>query len=113
MDRQVFLKYHDELARFGLELAWQADGSVLLKTLPQLLPQLDIKKLRHLIENTLAEPLLLQQLVSCQAFDAYQLTQEDKELFCYFLQDQLQQRGGALPGCAPLDAEKCRELLYV
>ncbi len=116
MEKRLFLNIHDGLTQLGLQLDWQASRQVLVRTIPQLLPQLDIKKLMQhlaLMQGPFTKAALLQLLVTCQSFDAYQLNQEEKALLLDYLQDQIQLFGKDVLGCMPLDAVSCRDLVYV
>ena len=116
MDSQQFLQCHDGLTALGFELEWQDHGAVLVRTIPQMLPQLDIKKLLHhlaLKDGISTTTTLLKLLVRCQSLDAHQFNQDDKTALFEYLQHQLQHADTHLPGCVPLDSEKCRAVLYV
>lgn len=114
MNRQTFEQYQLLLAQLGVKLDWVGDATVVIRTLPTLLPQLDIKKfIQHLIERTLAQSELLTLLVTCQSFDAYQLSQDAKVELENYIQQQILLPDSTLPSCMHLNAEKCRELVYV
>lgn len=116
MDCQQFLQCHDGLTALGFQLEWQDHGEVLVRTIPQTLPQLDIKKLLHhlaLKDGISTIPTLLKLLVRCQSLDAYQFNHDDKTALFEYLQHELQRTDTSLPGCVPLDSEKCRAVLYV
>lgn len=116
MDRQAFEQYRTLLTQLGLELDWTEEATVLIRTLPKLLPQLDIKKfIQHLVlmESAPTQSELLKLLVTCQSFDVYQLSQDLKAELENYMQQQICLSDSAFPSCMHLNAEKCRELMYV
>ena len=113
LDQQMFEPYQLLLAQLGIQLDWVEDETVVIRTLPTSLPQLDIKKfLQHVIDTAPVQTELLELLVTCQSVDAYQLTQEAKIELGHYLQQQMQLTS-SLPWCRYLDAEKCREFVHV
>ena len=113
-DCQAFEQFHSTLIQLGIQIDLMGATTVVVRTIPQLLPQLDIKKflqsLRTIVPTSAS---LMQLLVSCQSFDAYQLNHEDKTVLVDYLDQQLLLTSQVVPWCLRLDTEKCRELLDV
>lgn len=113
-NRQLFEQCQSLLVQLGIQLDWMGDATVVIRTLPTLLPQLDIKKfLQNLRDRFPTQSELLKLLVVCQSFDVYQLSQDDKMELEDYLQQQLLLSDSSLPWCTHLDTEKCRELVHV
>ncbi len=129
------------LEQLGIQVNWVGDAAVIVRTLPILLPQLDIKQflvaalaslgrrpavkpwdvgqeteqlqfVQHLKSSFSTQSELLQLLVTCQPFDVYQLNKDDKMELSDYLEQQTLSSGSAYPWCTHLDAEKCRELVH-
>ena len=101
--------------QLGIQIDWLGSTEVVVRTLPMLCPQLDIKKLLQRLKGSVI-PLsldmeLFQLLVTSQSFNAYQLTNEDKTLLADYLRQHVLTSNLPMPWCLRLDAEKCRELL--
>ena len=111
------------LLQVGIQLDWVGDADVVVRTIPMLFPQLDIKKLLQClmdVDNSIFELLrteaptadeLLKLVVRCQSFDAQQLDGEDKLLLVEYLHNCLRTSQSFIPWCMSLDIEKCRELI--
>lgn len=115
IDYEQFLQCHHQLMQLGFQLEWMGDGEVLMKTMPQLLPQLDIKKLLTYVamnDEAPTDTALLDLLVMGQSLDARQFDEDSKALLVDYL-EQLQSSGALMKGCMRLDSQTCRDLLYV
>ena len=114
IDYQLFERYRSMFETLGVALEWMGGTKVVVRTIPQLLPQLDMNKMLHCLGNT--PPLqmaLLTLLVACQSFDVEHLEEDDKALLIDYLHQEIQTSSSVTPGCLRLDTEKCRELLNV
>ena len=98
----------------GVELDWMGDMKLVVRTIPQLLPQLDIQKLlKGLTSLNPQQPALLKFLVECQSQDAYLLNHEDRNRLLHYLQQQSLTSSPFISWCIHLDMGKCRELMSV
>ena len=99
------------LAQIGIQLDWVGDTEIIVRTLPLLLPQLDIKKLLfHLKSTPLTQAALLSLVVKCHSFDAHQLNVEEKTLLIDYMYQCVRASQPLMPWCLRLDMEKCCEL---
>lgn len=73
------------LAQVGVQCDFVSESRLMVRTIPQWLPSMDIELfLRTLNHQVTALPELLTTLVACQSFDARQLSHDDKlELMAY------------------------------
>lgn len=100
------------LTQVGVQLDWIGDNEVIVRTIPMIFPQLDIKKLMLHLKGSIATlPELLQLLVTCQSFDLYQLNAEDQLLLVDYLFQRLRTSSSLMPWCLRLDLATCRQLL--
>lgn len=101
-----------ELAQLGLQIDLISDSEAIIRTLPLLFPQLNIKELLgclNLNVNVKSFPdqnELLKIILHCQSFNAYQLTSEEKDMLGIYLSQNL-----SMSWCIPLNVENCREFL--
>ena len=112
IDSQIIEQHKSKLSQLGINLDWVGEASIVVRTIPLIFPQLDIKKLLHGLINK-HETALLNLVVSSQSFDAYQLKQDDKVLLAEYLLQQLTTSDVLLSWCLRLDTEKCSELFGV
>lgn len=111
--RQMFEHYQSLLAQFGIQFTWVDSLSIIIRTLPTQVPQLDMNKFfQRLTQRCFTQQDVLKCLVTSQSFDAYGLSPHDKTELKDYLQQYLTQ-GTDLPGCMNLNTEKCRELMHV
>ena len=114
IDPQLVEPYQLMLTEFGIGLDWVSDTEVVVRTIPLLFPQLDIKKvLQRLYAIAPVQTELLALLVTCQLFDAYQLSSEDKLLLADYLNQYIHASTSPLPWCLPLDSKTCCRLLGI
>jgi DNA mismatch repair protein MutL len=111
---QLLKQYQPVLAEFGIHFDWIDSTTIIIRTLPTCLPQLNINDFfQHLKTHVLTQPDILKLLVVCHAFDVQQLSLDDKTALKAYLQQQIQHQAVKLSWCMNLNAEKCRELMYV
>ena len=116
------------LTDLGIQLDWVSETELVVRTIPVLLPQLDISKWLDFfkkapindkapgIDSVAGRRLLpvqesLHQLIQCQSFDAQQLSTDDQSYLAAYVQQAIEARGQPLSWCWPLDLEACDELL--
>lgn len=112
IDGQLIEQHKDQLAQLGINIDWVGESSIVVRTIPLLFPQLDIKKLLHNLTNK-PDTALLNLVVSCQSFDAHQLNQDDKTMLADYLSQQIRKSDMLLPWCLRFDTEKCSELFGI
>jgi DNA mismatch repair protein MutL len=103
------------LVNFGVQWDWCFETTLMVKTIPQLLPQLDIKPLFQSLEknNDVSSPsLLLKVLLKHQAIDVLQFQPDDKIVIINYLEEQYALSDSAIPGGLRLDNNKCQEILH-
>ena len=98
--------------KFGLHLE-RIDSRVVIRTLPVVLPQLNVKQLLALaVSSPLTEAHMPMLLMSCLSTDAHQLSMEDKALLSDYLIHHLEQDPLSIRSwCLSLDIERCQELM--
>ncbi len=95
------------LAELGLQCDFASDTRLMVRTIPQLLPSVDIQKfLQGIKEPTSTLSELLTRLITCQFFDARQLDVEEKTDLITYLQTTPDKFGRRL------DITTCRGLLH-
>lgn len=104
-----------KLAQFGIQVDQIGATELIVRTIPQCLPQLDIQQLfQHLDHQKVggqSPSEFFKDLIACQHFDTGQLAESEwVELVC-FLQDALTQ-AKPLTYCLPLGLENCQNFLY-
>lgn len=103
---------HSIFSHYGIQFDWIGETTIVLRTLPTLLPQLNVKELFQRLNTTIiTQADFLKLLLGCQTWDAYQLSGEDMLPIIEYLQERLL-ISKAIPGCLRLDAEKCRDIVY-
>lgn len=108
IDPQLVGPYQLMLTELGIGLDWIGDTEVMVRTIPLLFPQLDIKKvLQQLYAIAPVQTELLALLVTCQLFDAHHLSSEDKSLLADYLNECIHASTSPLPWCLPLDSRTC------
>ena len=98
------------LIQLGIQANFVSESCLLVRTIPQLFPTLEILKFLeqlHLVPPTL--PALLDVFIACQSFDANQLNNDEKRaLLGYLLADLAILKHFS----RPLDAATCRGFLH-
>jgi DNA mismatch repair protein MutL len=112
IDGQFIEQHKDQLAQLGINIDWVGESSIVVRTIPLLFPQLDIKKLLHGLTNN-PDTALLNLIVNCQSFDAHQLNQDDKAMLADYLSQQMSTSATLVPWCLRFDTEKCSELFGI
>lgn len=98
------------LLQLGIEAHFVSESCLLVRTIPQLFPTLEILKFLeqlHRVPPTL--PALLAPFLACQSFDANQLNHDEKGVLQAYLQADPTLLQHML---RPLDAATCRGFLY-
>lgn len=98
------------ISSFGVEFDFLGRTDIVVRGVPQCLPQLDIKQFfQDLTEQTWSEENMMDQLVACQIFDAHHCDSEEKiELFYFLQQHQFNRKY-----CRRMDEKVCLEtVLY-
>ena len=104
-------QYQSILLNFGIQLDWVGEFSIVVRTIPVILPNLDIKKFFNKIYDVeVSEEDLKKLLVNCQSFDASQLEDRDKLLLSNYIKDNLEPSHLLSRFCLRLSMEKCQEL---
>ncbi len=102
--------YQSPLMSLGISLDWIGERKVIVRTLPLLLPQLDLKKLLHLLNGPAVQAASIRDwckvLMSCQSFDLTLLSDEDKA----GLMGDLNLKGPLNNGCVPFGMAQCLAL---
>ncbi len=112
IDGQFVDQCQSMLAQLGIGFDWISKTEVVVRTIPLLFPQLDIKKLLHRLNGSIStQTSLLTLVVACQSFDAHQMNLEDKSLLVDYLQQCLRTFPSSIPWCLRLDIETCREFV--
>lgn len=101
------------LAEFGIHLDIN-EKKVQIKTLPVLLPQLNIKQLITRITETppTTTSEWLNVFLACIPIDTDQLSLEEKENIGDYLVQCLEQNKETAPWCVLLSVERCQELMH-
>lgn len=111
-DFQRIEQYQLLLMELGIHMDWISHEKVVIRTIPCLLPQLDLKQLLMSIKGVdLDLATLMGGLVSCQTFNVSHLQSEDKERLEKFIQDQQADLNWVKPSCLPMNLETCCHLL--
>ncbi len=98
------------LIQLGIQANFLSESCLMVRTIPQAFPMLDIVKfLDQLNQVSLTLPDLLDVFIACQSFDANQLNHDEKRELTAYLQDDpaLLKRISR-----PLDMMTCRGLLH-
>lgn len=101
----------DVLGQIGIELDWVSEGKVLIRSLPRLIPNLELKPFLTMVFNApLAKASkLLESLTLYQSFNTYNTSREDMEKLIQYLQRlPLEKRQS---WCKHLSLETCQELI--
>jgi DNA mismatch repair protein MutL len=100
------------LMDLGIQLDWVSETELIVRSIPVLFAQLEIKKwVHHLSRLEPKQAVLLKEMTLCQSFDAKQLSHDDQSSLADYVCDQIQSSVNGLTWCIPLDLDKCRELL--
>lgn len=103
------------LALFGIHIDQIGATELIVRTIPQCLPQLDIQQLFQCLEHQKAgqnSSEFFNDLIACQRFDTGQLTETEwVELVC-FLQNELT-KIKPLTYCVPLSLDNCQQILQL
>lgn len=101
------------LASMGIESDWMGAEKLLIRSIPKLLPHLDIKLFITLMhKNKFSESAtLLQLLVDCQPFDLYQLDSATQKELVHFLQQLDIATIGTSSWGTHLTVERCQAVL--
>lgn len=109
----LFEKISPILEQIGLQLDWIGETELLIRTLPLLCSQLDIKRWWQQLKTICPEHTnLLTSLVAYQVVDAYQLNDERRTQLMAYLQAEVGVAGRAVSWCMRLDIAQCRDILY-
>ncbi len=79
------------LQHFGVYCDFLTETTILVRTIPQCLPQLNLQKLFEMLEqkNTVTEDDCFEIMISCQSFNAYVCQEDEKlELLHFICQQQ-------------------------
>jgi DNA mismatch repair protein MutL len=109
-------QYRPLLNLLGIQLDWLSDTEVIVRTIPLLFSQLDIKKLLHHLNVNGVTPTqahVLKLVVECQSLEGCQLNIEDRALLVDYLHQCVRTSSSGISWCLRLDVEKCRELFGV
>ena len=112
IDSQIIEQHKSTLSQLGITIDWVGEASIVVRTIPLLFPQLDIKKLLHGLINK-PEVALMNLVVRCQSCDAQQLKQDDKIMLADYLLQQITTSLALPPWCLRLDTKKCSELFGI
>ncbi len=104
--------YQSSLAELGVELDRISDTKIMVRTVPLMIPQLNIKQLIEQLskKKNLEKLALFKLLADCQTFDAYQLTQDEQQELIVYFHHQLSLHLAKKPYLR-LDLNQCQELL--
>jgi len=103
------------LAQLGIELTLMSETQAMLRSVPLLLPYLDIQSFMTGLNKSVNPGLaqLLNLLQVCQSFDARHLPQEEQHGISDYLRQALLQSAIGTPWCVRLDLENCRGIVHV
>lgn len=103
--------YKQALAQVGIDLDLLTAETLVVRSLPTILPHLEIKAfLAKLLTSPIPSPSqLIESLVAFQSFDAQQLGQEEREELIAYLQSLVKNKNN--PWCKHLSLAACEELL--
>jgi len=106
-------QYQLKLNELGVELDLISETKIMVRSIPLLLPQVDIKQLlaRLSKQRSLEQAALLTLLIDCQSLDAYQLTLDEQQELTHYLHQQLTQPRVSKPCYLSLDVKQCRAIL--
>lgn len=111
-DFQRIEQYQLLFMELGIHMDWISHEKVVIRTIPCLLPQLNLPQLLEQIKgidlNLIA---LMDVLIACQSFDAHFLSSEDKEVLGNYIYEQQDCSGVFKTGCFPMNLETCSHLL--
>ncbi len=111
---QLIEQHQPLLDKFGIQLDWVGEISVVVRTIPVIMPNLDIRQLiSRLYQIAFSEETLKILLVNCQSFDARQLEERDKLILSNYIKDHLESSPLLSRLCLRLDMETCQELFKV
>lgn len=113
-EHELLSQYQPILKQLGVQLDWMGDTSVVIRTVPLLLPQLDLQQLLNgLTSPVLLQSALMKRLVDCQSSNVHQLNHEDKIRVVDYLQQQCLTVSPFSSWCIHLNVEQCKAVLGV
>lgn len=102
----------DILKQFGIQLEIN-NAQILVRTIPIVMPQLDVKLLlQRLTISPWDEASLPQILASCQMSDSQLLSADEKDQLGDYIRQQLEQNKPVDHWCISLNRERCAELIH-
>lgn len=105
-------QYQLLLMELGIHMDWISHEKVVIRTIPCLLPQLDLKQLLTAIQGVdLDLESLMNLLISCQSFDAFHLASEDQQNLETYLHEQPIDSNLIKTSCYSMTLENCDLLL--
>ena len=111
LDRQRMDYYQPMLSALGIQLDWVGEKEVVVRTIPLVLPQLDIKKLLESLKGScLDQADLLALVISCQSFDARQLNKDEMTSLLEHLNQSFLAAQKSSSCLLSMDIATCRDL---
>lgn len=85
----LFEKYQPLFMKLGIHFTFVSDNRILVRTIPQWLPLLNINELLQKVsQKLLSYEDLLKLVIECQSFDAYQVSIEEKALLMHYIRQE-------------------------
>jgi DNA mismatch repair protein MutL len=119
IEGELFERFQSMLTSCGIQIDLINPHEVIIRTIPLLLPQLDLKIFLRRFEDicsslkTMDMFVLRKLLVSSQSFDAHQLSIEERALLAEHLCQCMLVSLPLMPWCVKLDIKKCIEIAQV
>lgn len=104
----LFEQYQPRFAALGIQFDFMSETRIMVRTIPQCLPLLNIGELLKQVTGIwLEQAELIKRVIVCQSFDVYQMTKEEKIEIVFYLQQQV------LPSryCVRLDTATCLSMM--
>ena len=108
----VLERYQPLVHEIGIEFDFTSEHTLMIRSLPLDLPQVDITQFFAAIQPLwLEKPALLKCLVACQVFDAYNVLPEEWERLLHYVLKDLEASDDIKASCRRLDVEQCHQIM--
>jgi DNA mismatch repair protein MutL len=115
LDESVYTLVDEHQALFaemGLQLDLISDADVIVRSIPQALPNLDLERfLRQLTPLVMHKDALRVCLLRACYYDATQLTMDERQILIAYLQTERAGSKRLQACCVPLDHARCQEMM--
>ncbi|WP_133130940.1 DNA mismatch repair endonuclease MutL [Legionella yabuuchiae] len=106
--------YQEVLSSLGIDIDMIAQDQLIIRTIPKLLPQLDIHGFMNTLKNQtkLDREGVLRLMIACHTLKTEMLSSEERDQLFDFFEAARTQAPNLKPVYKQLDETACRELLY-